>query len=474
MLTIAAAQGLTGLNPVTKENAWQEALFPLMWNGLVKVDRNERLEPDLAASWKADASQKVWTFTLRPGVKFSNGKALTAADVVSTIEYYKDPGTATQLKNNVAPIATVEPGSGDSVVFTLKKPNALFPSSIQMVKIVDTGALAAMDKDPAVTGPFKVKEYVPNDHLVLERNPGYFGTKPPLDGIKIVKAADSSSAVTALRAGDLDVLWSVPLSQVSSIENDPRLAVVRPAVIGQYVSWEVDTTSPPFDDPKARQALAYAIDQAANLKAAYFGQGIVSTTNNPLPRNSPDHGGALTDYTYDLDKAKALFAEAGITQGSTLTWWGVAGQYPEWNISGQILQASLKKIGINLQIENTDIAAWAAKFYPAGKKFPGMIIPNFQSFPADPANEFLFLLKGRCECNWNNAGFDALYEKALATADDAERRAIWHQMQEIVNRQVPIYVPLQFATLTAAKRTVTGLWVDGAGNPHLESAGFAG
>jgi peptide/nickel transport system substrate-binding protein len=474
VLTIGAAQAITDLNPVTKANAWEQVLYSLMWDGLVKTGQDQKtIEPDLATSWKSSADLKTWTFQLRTGVKFSNDTPLTAANVVSTIKYYQDPKTTTQLKNNVAPIKGVTADGDTTVVFTLSAPNALFPSSIEMVKIIDTAALSSIEKNPAVTGPFKVKDYVSDDHLTLERNPSYFGTPAKLDGIKLVKAADASSAVTALESGDLDALWSAPLSQVATIQSNPGLTVIKPSVIGQYLSWEVDTTKPPFNNPVARQALAYAIDQKSILHAAYFDQGVVSTTNDPLTANNPDYGGNLTDYTYNLDKAKQLFAQAGIHAGATFTWWGASNQYPEWNTSAQILQASLKKIGITLKIQNTDIASWPAKFYPAGKSFPNLIVPNFQSYEPDAADEFLFVQSGRCECNWNNAQFDSLYKQALATADPAARTKVWQQVQELVNKQVPIYVPAQFATVTAAKKNVVGLWVDGGGNPHLEDAGFA-
>ncbi len=473
MLTIGAAQAIDELNPVTKANAWEQVLFSLMWDGLVKTGQDQKtIEPDLATSWTPSADLKTWTFQLRPGVKFSNGDPLTAANVVSTIKYYQDPKTTTQLKNNVATIADVTANGDTTVAFTLSTPNGLFPSSIEMVKIVDMSALGSMETQPAVTGPFKVKEYVSGDHLTLERNSAYFGTAPKLDGIKLVKAADASSAVTALESGDLDALWSAPLSQVSAIQANPNLAVVKPSVIGQYVSWEVDTTAAPFNNPLARQALAYAIDAKSILHAAYFDQGVISTTNDPLTENNPDYAGTLTDYSYNLDKAKALFAQAGIKPGATFTWWGASNQYPEWNTSAQILQASLKKIGINLKIQNTDIASWPARFYPAGKSFPGLIVPNFQSYEPDAADEFLFLRTNRCECNWNNSQFDQVYNQALGTADPAARTALWGQLQTMVNQQAPIFVPLQFATVTATKRNVVGLWVDGGGNPHLEDAGF--
>ena len=280
--------------------------------------------------------------------------------------------------------------------------------------------------------------------------------------------------MTALEADNLNVLWSVPLSQVTAIQDNPNLAIIKPSVIGQYVSWEVDTTAAPFNNVKAREALAYAIDQKAILQAAYSGQGTVSTTNDPLANNNPEYGGNLTNYSYNLQKAKQLFAEAGVKQGSTITWWGVSNQYPEWNISGQILQASLKQIGINLKIQDTDISTWPTKFYPAGKTFPDMIVPNFQSYTSAPEDELQFLLKGRCECNWNNASFDAAYATAISTADPAQQKVAWGKAQALINQQAPIFVPVQFATVTATTSNVSGIWVDSTGAVHLEDAYFTG
>lgn len=469
-LTVGAANAIGVLNPVEKSNAWEQVLFGLMWNGLVKTGPDGSVSPDLAESWSASDDLTIWTFTLRDDVEFSNGKALTADSVVETIEYYQAPDTVTQLKNNVAPIEEVVATSETEVAFTLSAPNAVFPSSIELVKVIDVDALDVMETAPAVSGPYMVRDFAPDDHLTLAVNPNYFGPAPEIEVIELVKAADSSAAVTALQSGDLDVLWSVPLSQVGAVDANPNLQVVLPEVIGQYVSWEVDTTAAPFDDVRARQALAYAIDREAILQNAYYGQGDVSTTNNPLTDNNPSFGGDLIDYSYDLDEAAALFAEAGVVEGSTIVWWGASNAYPEWNTSAQILQASLAEIGITLDIQNTDIATWAEPFYPAGKSFPNMIVPNFQSYQAVPSDLMLFLQSGRCECNWNSTEFDRLYEEALSTGDIVAQNELWAELQELVNREVPIYVPVQFATVTAASSAVSGLWVDSGGTPHFDTA----
>ncbi len=470
-ITVGEAGGIPQLNPAIRTFAAEEILFPLLWNGLTKTDQDGKVVPDLATSWKASDDQKTWTFTLRDGVTFSDGTPFTAQDVVNTFEYYLKPTTATQEANKIATIESVKATETNTVTFTLKAPNALFPSAIVWVKMLKTSALATIDKDPIGTGPFVVKDFVPSDHLTLVRNDKYFGGPAPLDQIKIVATNDAASASSSLASGNLDILWALPLSNVEQYKSSDKISIVLPKTPSQWPSWEVDTTSPPFNNVKARQALAYAVDRQQVLDAAHFGQGVISPTNNPLGTNNPWFSAdGLTDYSYNLDKAKQLFAEAGVKAGDTLTWWGIAGSYPEWKTSGQILQASLRQIGINLKIENNDIATWVAKFYPAGKSYPGLIVPNFQSTPVEPAFSINFLLKGRCECNWDDANFAAAYNKALAEPDADKRKSDWADVQKIVNEQVPVIVPLQSNVATAVSKKITGVWVEGGGQLHLESA----
>lgn len=470
-LTVGAAQGIPQLNPAIRTFAWEEVLFPLLWNGLSKTDESGEVVPDLAESWESSDDQRTWTFTLREGVTFTNGTELTADAVVAAFDYYLADDTATQEKNKIAAITDVVATDPLTVTFSLSEPVATFPAGIVWVKIIDVASLATIDRDPIGTGPYKVESFTPDDSLTLVRNDGYFGDPAPLDEISIVKAAESTSAVTALRSGDLDVLWSVPQGDVAQFEGDGAITLVRPDNPSQWPSWEMDTTSPPFDDVRARQALAYAIDREAILEAAYYEQGTISPTNNALGEANPWYGGDLTDYSYDLDKAKDLFAQAGVTEGSTLTWWGVAGQYPEWNTSGEILQASLKEIGITLEIENNDIGTWVDAFYPAGKSYPAMIVPNFQSTPPEPAYSMNFYLEGRCECNWANAEFQQAFNAAVAEPDETARAQRWAAVQEIVNAEVPLIVPLQSTVVSAVASDVAEVWVEGGGQLHLESAG---
>lgn len=472
-LTVAHTDGIPQLNPVIRTFAWEEVLFPLMWNALSKSDENGEVVPDLARSWRASADQRTWTFDLRTDVRYSDGRALNAASVVEAFDYYRDPRTTTQEAGKLAAVTSVRAEGEARVVVTLRSPNARFPEAIVWVKIIDVDNVDQIDKRPIVTGPYMVKDFVPSDHVTLVPNSQYSGEKPALDELRIVKATDMTSALSALRSADLDVIWSTNPADVSSLQGDPDLKTIEPKVPSKYVDWEFDTTAPPFDDVKARQAVAYAIDREAVLESAYYGLGDLAPTNNPLSTNNPFYGGDLTDYSYDLDKARALFAEAGIRAGDTITWWGTAGSNAEWTTAAEIVQASLKKIGITLKIENREISTWADRFYPAGKRFPNYLVPNLASFSPSPADAFGFYRKGRCECNWDNPEFESAYEAALAEPDQTAAREKWGTVQEIVNREVPLIIPLQVKVVTSTRSNVEGVWMEGGGQLHLEQAGIA-
>ena len=478
-LRVGAAQGIPQLNPVIRTFAWEEVLFPLLWDGLTKWTPSGGTAPDLATSWTGSKDSKTWTFKLRSGVNFSNGDPVTATDVVKTFNYYLDPKTVTQEKNRIDMVQTITAVNPTTVVFKLKTANALFPTAIINVKIVKTDNLASFSTNPITTGPYKVSQFVPDSSVTLVRNDGYWGPKATLNEIDIVKAADPTAATAALLSGDLDVMWGLPSLAAKKVTADPSgpVKLVTPLAASQSPFWEADTTSPPFDNVKNRQALAYAIDRETILKSAYAGLGIVSPTNTLLSVNNPSYGapvgGKLINYSYNLAKAKKLFAEGGVKPGTKLIWWSTPA-LPEFQTQGLILQASLAKIGIKLVIQNNEIATWVAKFYPGGKKFPGLIVPNANSGPVEAAYNFNFYLPKRCECNWSPPEFNTLYTKALETADPKARNLVWHQVQGVENREVPIWVPLQAQIASAVRSTVTGAWVEGGGQLHLESASNSG
>jgi len=328
--------------------------------------------------------------------------------------------------------------------------------------------VANFNKKPSTSGPYSVSAFSPNESLTMVANPKYFGQKASVKTIKFVKAADPTAAVTSLRSGDIDVMYQLPLADAAPLKKDKNLQIVKAKVSSVSVTWEYDLTSAPFNNIKARQAVAYATDRAKILKSAYYGFGQVTSFNTIVPDKSPWNcgtAGGLTKYNFDLQKAKALFAEAGITG---FTWWGISGALPEFDAMGQVLQADLKTIGIDMRIENNEVGTWAAEFYPAGKTYPGLLLPNYQSVPGEPGFSMNFLLSGRAESNWNNKAYDDQYTKAIGTLDAKKRKAEWCKALKMENEQLPLITPFVFDVLHAARANVKGAWVEGGGQMHLE------
>jgi peptide/nickel transport system substrate-binding protein len=468
-LVVASTQGIPQLNPIIRTFAFEESLFPLLWSGLVQWKPNGTVGSDLALAWKANSAATQWTFSLRKAVKFSDGSALDSKAVKAVFDYALDSKTVTQERNKIKMISKVT-ASGQKVIFNLSTPDALFPEAIAWIKMIKVGEVSNFNVKPSSSGPFMVKTFSPNVSLDMVRNPNYYGTKAKLSEVQFVKASDPTAAVTSLRSGDIDVLYQLPLADAAPLLKNRKLQLVKAKVSSVSVTWEYDLNSAPFNNIKVRQALAYATDRAAILKAAYYGFGQVSSFNTIVPDKSAwqcGTAGGLTKYTYDLQKAKALFAEAGVTQ---FTWWGVSGALPEFDAMGQVLQASLKSIGITMNIQNSEVGTWAAKFYPAGKTYPGLVLPNYQSVPGEPAFSMNFLLSGRAEDNWNNKTYDNLYTKAIGTLNPTDRKAAWCSAMKMENQELPLITPFVFDVLHAARANVKGIWVEAGGQIHLEKA----
>lgn len=468
-LIVGATQGIPQLNPIIRTLTYEDTLFPLLWSALTKYKENGEVGPDLALSWSSNDAATEWTFKLRPRATFSDGSPINADAVKAVFDYALDPKTVTQERNKIAMISSITT-SGSQIVFKLNSPNGFFPAAITNIKMIKVAEVPKFNVNPTSSGPYMVKSFNPNVSVTMVKNPKYYGLSPKMNEIKFVVSGDATAAVTSLRAGDIDVLWQLPLAAAAPLKSDKNLRIVKARVSTTAVTWEFDTKSAPFNNIKARQALAYSVNRAAIAKSAYFGYGKVSSLNSIIPDKSIWNcgtEGGLTQYTYDLQKAKALFEEAGVSE---FTWWGRSDARPEFDAMGQILQASLKTIGIKVNIVNVDRNTWLAKFYPAGKTYPGVVLPNFQSNPSEPAFGMNFLLSGRAESNWNNSTYDALYKKAIGIPSVSQRKIAWCEVQKLENKELPLITPIVYDVLHGARANVRGAWVEGGGQLHLDMA----
>lgn len=328
-------------------------------------------------SWTASKDLRTYTFKLRPGMKLSNGKPLDAQVVVASLKRAFDPKTAFVWAFFLPKADAIEAPDAQTVRISLASPERELPAAMTRIPIEDVATLRQINHDPVVTGPYKVRSFTPDQNLVLVRNPEYYGPRPNLDRLTITKAQDNTAAFTSLRAGDVQALWSIPWTDVRQLSGGNSNIVVntgdKPL---QNVILMTDNKHGVFSNPTARQALAYAVDRAAILKAIYAGRGVVPQGNDPIPPWSDLAAHDLPSYQFDLNKAKALFERAGIGPNTTLTYLASSDQYTEWTSIGEVLQSDLQKIGIHLKIQTLEINQYAARIAPAGKTWPNVIAPN--------------------------------------------------------------------------------------------------
>jgi len=474
-----AGGGINNLDPAVSNLAARVVIMPLLYPALTKMRPDGTVVPDLATKWRSSPDQKTWWFYLRRNIRFASGRPFTADDVVKNVLRNLDPKQGSGARRFINDIRSVRAISKYQVRFKVGSPSTTLPDVLYLVKMADLSDTARLAYRGNGPGPYKVVGYLPNISLTLAPNPYYFGPRPCIKKLTFLAQPDTTSMVTAFLSGKLDVIWQFPVTSFAAIKGAKNTVVIQPKTIATAHVLEVDTTSPPFDNPIARRALSYATNRAAMVQAAFLGQALPSMANVPISATSPAYDKSLALYKFDLNKAKQLFDQAGVKPGTTFTYWAQAGKRPEWITNAQILQSDLKKIGINLEIQQSDPATWLAKFNPSPKKFPGLIVASFLSLQPAPGLGMSSALFG-CDCNWGRAPgtpyeqYYSLVLKSDNTSDAKTRQTAYNQLQQMFNKEVPYIVIAHQTNLSAAHKSIAGAWEDPSGNMHLEDARIVG
>lgn len=474
--TIAAAQGIGQLDPYKILYSFESVAHTMLFSPLTQytIDGGNEVQPGLAKSWKPSGDFRTWTFELRPGMKLSNGKPLDARVVAASLERAFDPRTVFLWVAFLPSVRAIEATGATTVRIALARPARNLPEAMTKIPIEDVATLDRIDREPVVTGPYKVSRFTPDQELVMVPNEHYYGPAPHLAEVTIAKAQDNTAASTSLRAGEIQALWSIPWTDVRQLADAGRGDVVvttgdEPV---QNMILMTDNQHGVFRDVKARRALAHAIDREAILKAIYAGRGIVPVGNDPLPAWSELAAKGLPPYEFDLDKAKELFAQAGIGPDTPLTFWAPAGQYSEWTSVGEVLQSDLEQIGIPMKIETNEISQFAARFAPAGKSWPNLIVPNiYGGLPVELIPDWW--APGVCECNFDDPQYNKALADAQAAPDEAAFRAAMDRAQEVFNAQAPSAVVVHTSVPVGHVAALKNVWIDPTGDARFADAGYA-
>ncbi len=456
-LRMSVDQAAAKLNPLLTRVNPEYLLAELLYSSLTRLDLNMAAAPDLAESWSNSADLTEWTFKLRKGVVFHDGSPCTSADVVATFEAILDPKTASPARQNIGPVEKVTAADETTVVFKLTGPYADLPVALAYTnaKIVPAAVikqgLARLDREAVGTGPFKLVSFEPERQVVVERNPNYYDkARPYLDRVQIVVYPDPSAEVSALIAGDTDLMLNTVPTEFARLQKAAGVKALRQPS-GQFCNVNMACDKPPFNDARVRQALALTIDRAAMVNFVTEGYG---TPGNDTPLNKAYRFWSdLPLKKPDIAAAKKLLADAGHAKGLDLTL--IASDRP--GVRTQLAVATremAKPAGFNINVQTMPHATYLDQVWKKGSFYIGFY--NMQP-TADAIFALLYTSNAAWnETRWNNAAFDKLVGEARTTVDEARRRQLYAEAQKLMHAEVPSMIPVFFDLLAAQRDYVQG------------------
>ena len=419
---------------------------------LVKVDRNGKLVPWLADRWYTTDS-KNYTFFLKKGVHFHNGREMKAADVKFVLERAANPETKHPFQKRYEIIREIIVKDDYTASIALKEVNAnfLLEMARQGSVIYPREAVDTLKSAPIGTGPFTVADWVRGDRIVLAKNKDYHVKGlPHLDKVTFRFIPDPNSALAALKSGDIDVsAFGLGPENVVDLKKDARFQVILGDTTNDVIL-AMNNSRKLYSDKRVRLAITHAINKEEVLKGAMFGLGRILGSNvDPLNPYFVDMSKAVP---YDPAQAKKLLAEAGYPNGFDAVL-RVSPQYYYTVRTGEVLVSQLAKVGIKVKIEQIEWGQWLSQVYKDAN-YDLTIIGHAEPWDignyANPGYYF----------RWDNKDFQALYRESEQTVDDKKRREQFARLQKMMADEAPVVWLYMHPRLVVTKKGVTGIWKD--------------
>ena len=455
-------QGLTGgassdtLDPATFLDSYMINVgFGQLRNCLTEIDSNNQLVGELAESWEASPDAATWTFKIRQGVEFHNGKTLDATDVAASINHHLGEDSKSAAKGIIQDITEIKVDDANTVVFVLGAGSADFPYLLSdyHLGICPANADGTMDWQSGVgTGGYVLQSFEPGVRTLTTRNPNYWKEGfAHFDEIETLFIADAAARSNGLLTGELDGMQNVDLKTIELLKRHPNVEIL--ATTGnQHVTLPMFTNTAPFDNNDLRLALKYAIDREEWLEKILQGYGELGNDHPIGPANqyraTPDE---IPQRAYDPDKAKFHLKKAG--HDSIELELSLANTAFEGAIDAGVLFAERAKVaGIDLKINREpDDGYWSNVWMK--KPWVGSY------WGGRPTEDWMFSQVYRKGADWNETlfeheRFNKLLVEGKAELDSGKRREIYVEMQRILHDEGGAVIPMFSAYVGAVTKSV--------------------
>lgn len=463
-----AIQRINTINPLMASGGYEYLTFRVMYEGLAVPGPDLALRPALATSWRVSDDGKIWTIQLREGVEWSDGTPFTAEDVVFTFTRAADPRTGSVRSgsfNMVKGLSEYLSGQADTIAgiraagpyvvevefdqpnyvwfvgFISHTPLAILPAHILKDVPVDEFERAPYFANPNVTlGPYVFQEFRRDQYIRLTRNEKYWAGVPHIEEVTLRIAPTVDGQIAMMLSGEAD-LTTFPVLELPTFDGVPGIRIERGVAPGP-VRIAIGYAQPYLQDARVRRAFAMAIDREAIVAGILGGEGVVPTSDFSPYWEAPD----LEPLTYDPRAARALLEEAGwdFNQKVTLIW--IPGQRDR-DLAARVIQQQLQEIGVQLELQQVDLGAALESF--VNETFD-LYLYGGGIFRLDPSiasglyESSTFYPGGGNLGHYSNPEVDRLFQAGRSTNDEAERRAIYHELSKKLVEETPhilLYLP---------------------------------
>jgi len=437
-LTVSIASDVVSLDPQLQGDLTSMSIADNIFDTLTVRGADNSLDPGLATKWK-QVNPLTWQFTIRKGVKFTDGEPLDANAVAFSINRLLDPATKSPIVElvNVKDAVAVD---ANTVNFEMKSPDPVIPAKVSLFggvvlppKLLKKEGAAAFAQHPVGSGPYEFVSRQQDSQITLKANPDYWGPKPKVKNLVFKIIPDAASALAALQSGEVDIVTGITKDAANQLGNNPDTTVKSTPGIRTY-SINLDTiTSGPLSKPEVRQALNYAVDVPTLIKTVMA--GAAQQTPTLIPDSVYGYDKSVKPFTYSVSKAKQLLSQAGYPSGFSTTLDASSAD----SALAQGIAGELAKVGVKAKVNLVDPQTAKSDVITLNQRHDGaMYLVANSGWTLDSVSFLQSVIKSdRRSSRWNNAEANQLVVTGETETDPSKRLQAFSQMQTLLKDQAP-------------------------------------
>ncbi len=449
-LTVGIPQDIDGLDPHNAIGAGTKEVLFNVFEGLVKPDKDGNLNPAVASEYTISDDSTVYSFTLRDGIKFHDGSAVTVEDIKYSLDRNRGTDGSEPLISSFSKISDVKIVDDKHVDVVLAEPDSEFLTQLTVAVI------PAANTDPNTncigTGPYKFVSRSPQENFIVTRFDEYWGEKAYIKDVVFKVQSNSDSLVLDLNGGSLDMVARLTSTQVDQLNEE---FAVYEGTMNLVQAMYINNAEEPFTDVRVRQALCYAINKKEILDFVSNGDGSI-IGSAMFPSYSKYFLPELNDaYAQDTEKAKALLTEAGYPDGFEFTIT-VPSNYTQHVDTAQVISEQLKAIGVTANIQEVEWNTWISDVYSDRKYQATVVGVDASTLSASSLLARYASDAGRNFVNFNSSAYDEAYKSAQSTNDDAAKTEYYKECERILSQEAASVYIQDLPEYVALNKKYTG------------------